>query len=168
MAPWPCSHTTRSQEKLSRKDAELRLGLVLLEPGCICWLLEDKAQACLCHASPLPRAALSPGTSCSAIHMLLATRSRGGAGGGAANGRPLVTPQSCVPPAVYGSSSLWGPDLMPSTKNDFPGGCGRGSAVGAAGLNEGQEGGKVVWLQRQMESGPGRTASAFFNMPFPF
>lgn len=82
MAPWPCSHTTRSQEKLSRKDAELRLGLVLLEPGCICWLLEDEAQACLCHASPLPRAALSPGTSCSAIHMLLATRSRGGAGGG--------------------------------------------------------------------------------------
>lgn len=71
---------------LSRKDAELRLGLVLLEPGCICWLLEDKAQACLCHASPLPRAALSPGTSCSAIHMLLATRSRGGAGWGLPTG----------------------------------------------------------------------------------
>lgn len=71
----------RSQEKLSRRDAELRLGPVLLEPGCVCWLLEDKAQACLRRSSPLPRAALSPGTSCSAIHMLLATRSRGGAGG---------------------------------------------------------------------------------------
>ena len=57
---------------------------------------------------------------------------------------------------------------MPSMKNDFPRGCGRGSAVGAAGLNEGQEGGKGVRLQRQMESGPGRTASAFFNMPFSF
>lgn len=57
---------------------------------------------------------------------------------------------------------------MPSTKNDFPRGCGRGSVVGAAGLNEGQEGGKVVQLQWQMESSPGLTASAFFNMPFPF
>lgn len=92
----------------------------------------------------------------------------GRGGGGAANGRPLVTPQSCVPPAVYGSSSPWGPDLMPSTENDFPRGCGRGFAVGAAGPNEGQEGGKVVQLQWQMESSPGLTASAFFNMPFPF
>ena len=30
-APWPCSHMTRSQKKLSRKDAELRPGLILLE-----------------------------------------------------------------------------------------------------------------------------------------
>lgn len=28
--PWPCSHTTGSQKKLSRKDAELRPGLMLL------------------------------------------------------------------------------------------------------------------------------------------
>ena len=33
---------------------------------------------------------------------------------------------------------------------------------------EGQKGGEEVLLQQQMESGPGRTSSAFFNMPFPF
>lgn len=56
---------------------------------------------------------------------------------------------------------------MPSTKNDFHQGCDMGCCNGGC-WTEGQEGEEEIWLQQQMDSGPGRMSSAFFNMPFPF
>lgn len=164
-APWPCSHMTRNQKLIQEVcSAESRagaLGAQAVSAGVR--LLDDKAQACLCRSCLLPRAGLALGICFPILHMLLATQCWG-----VASRRPPSTARSCFLPAVCESSSSWEHDLMPSTKNDFHQGCGAGSASWAAGLSEGQEGGEEVWLQRQMESGPGRMSSAFFSMPFPF
>lgn len=85
---------------------------------------------------------------------------------GFANGRPLSAAPSCFLPAVCESSSSREHELMPSTKNDFHQLCAMRLCSGGC-WTKGQKGGES-WPQWQMESGPGRMSSAFFNMPFPF
>lgn len=69
-------------------------------------------------------------------------------------------------PAVCESSSSREQGLMPSTKNGFHQRCVMRLYSGGC-WTKGQKGGES-WPQWQMESGPGRMSSAFFNMPFPF
>lgn len=119
MAPWPCSHMTRSQKKLSRKDAELRPGLILLEFRLHLLVIGRQGTGL---SLPLQ----SPALGCpESWHLLLCYPCAVGnlKPGGCQWEATSYSLELCLP-AVCGSSAPWGPDLMPSTKNDFPRGCG--------------------------------------------
>lgn len=160
--PWPHSQRTRHQG-LSPEVCCTKARGAAWSPGCFCLvrLLDHKAQSCLCFSGPLPWAGPALGTSFSTFHKLLATPCWG-----FANGRSLSAAPSCFLPAACESSSSREHELMPSTKNDFHQLCAVRLCSGGC-RTKGQKGGES-WPRWQMESGPGRMSSAFFNMPFPF